>query len=304
MTFTLAHLSDLHLPPDAQPTVRQLLGKRLLSYLAWRRKGRRPGSAISPALLLDDLAAFAPDAVAVTGDLTNFALPAEFMAARTFLQRLGPPGRVLVIPGNHDALVPLSWAEGIGQWAEWMGGGAPGATFPFIQRRGRVALIGLSTAVPTPPGSAAGRLGEGQLQALAGLLAQLRAEGLFRVVLIHHPPTGEGRRRALRDRAGLLEILAREGAELLLHGHSHRSALDPLPAPGGALLPAIGVPPGLAGPARHHRARWHLYRITPGVEGWELETVVRGHDPDGERFRTLGTWRLRIPHGSGRRPPQ
>ncbi|MBO1075869.1 metallophosphoesterase family protein [Roseomonas marmotae] len=294
MTLVLAHLSDLHLPPQALPGVRQLLGKRLLSYLAWQRKRQR--RAELPAdLLLEDLESFAPDAVAVTGDLTHFALPDEFAAGRAFLERLGRPARVVAIPGNHDALVPVPWAQGLGLWAEWMRGDGPDREgFPFLRRMGEVALIGLSSAVPTPPGSAAGWLGPAQLEGLSALLAESGRQGLCRVVLIHHPPIGENRRRGLRDRAALLEVLARQGAELLLHGHSHRPALVPLPGPGGSLLPAIGVPQALAGQGHRHMGGWNLYRITRAAGGWVLGAVIRRYDPAEGRFRTTGRWGLAL----------
>ena len=52
MSFTLAHLSDLHLPvpPGALHPLGQLAGKRLLAYLALRRKRRRrlPADALLP----------------------------------------------------------------------------------------------------------------------------------------------------------------------------------------------------------------------------------------------------------------
>lgn len=291
MTLVLAHLSDLHLPPEAGPTLRQLFGKRLLSYLAWQRKRRRRADLPVPHLL-EDLAAFAPEAIAVTGDLTHFALPDEFRAGRAFLQRLGPPGKVLAIPGNHDALVPVPWAQGLGHWAEWMGGGA--AAFPFLRRIGDVALIGLSTAVPTAPGLASGRLGAEQLDRLAALLAETGRQGLCRVVLIHHPPLGENRRRGLQDRKPLLRVLARHGAEMLLHGHSHRPALLPLAGPGGQVLPSIGVPQALAGAGHRHLSRWHLYRIEREESGWALETLIRGYDPAAACFHSLGTWRMRL----------
>jgi 3',5'-cyclic AMP phosphodiesterase CpdA len=292
MTLVLAHISDLHLPPGAGPTLRQLLGKRLLSYLAWQRKRRRRTGLPLPCLL-EDLAAFAPEAIAVTGDLTHFALPAEFAAGRAFLRALGPPGKVLLIPGNHDALVPVPWAQGQGLWAEWMGGDAAGpAPFPFLRRIGDVALIGLSTALPTAPGLASGRLGAAQLGRLAQMLAETGRQRLCRVVLIHHPPTGENRRRGLDDREALLGLLARHGAEMLLHGHSHRPALEPLRGPEGQVLPGIGVPQALAGVGHRHLARWHLYRIARGPGGWAVQSLVRGYDPAAGRFRTIGEWRL------------
>ena len=36
-TFTLAHLSDPHLPPLPQARLRDLAGKRVLGYLNWTR---------------------------------------------------------------------------------------------------------------------------------------------------------------------------------------------------------------------------------------------------------------------------
>jgi 3',5'-cyclic AMP phosphodiesterase CpdA len=293
MTLLLAHLSDLHLPPEVAPTLRQLLGKRLLSYLAWQRKRRRRSELPLP-LLIRDIEGFAPAALAVTGDLTHFALPTEFAACRAFLQALGPPGRVLAIPGNHDALVPMPPSQGIGLWAEWMRGDRPGDDgFPFQRRIGDVVLIGLSTAVPTPPGSAAGRLGADQLARLPTILAEAGRQGLCRVVLIHHPPAGESPRRGLRDRAALLRVLERHGAELLLHGHSHRPALVPLRRPGG-LLPAIGVPQALAGAGHRYPSRWHLYRIGRAGDGWWLDTLVRGFDPARGAFHDLGRWRMAL----------
>jgi 3',5'-cyclic AMP phosphodiesterase CpdA len=299
MTLVLAHLSDLHLPPEAGPTLRQLFGKRLLSYLAWQRKRRRRSEVPLPRLL-EDLAALAPDAVAVTGDLTHFALPAEFRAGRAFLERLGPPDQVLAIPGNHDALVPVPWAAGQGHWAEWMRGDAAAFTgFPFLRRMGDVAIIGLSTAVPTAPGLASGRLGREQLDRLAALLAEAGRQDLCRVMLIHHPPLGENRRRGLQDREALLRVLARHGTEMLLHGHSHRPALLPVPGPGGQVLPSIGVPQALAGAGHRHLSRWHLYRIARAGPGWALETQVRGYCPVADRFHGLGGWRLRLGGAAG-----
>jgi 3',5'-cyclic AMP phosphodiesterase CpdA len=299
MTLALAHLSDPHLPPGTMPPLWRLAGKRLLSYLAWQSKSQAMQGTRPLHALLGDLAAHAPDMVAVTGDLTNFALPGEFAAARAFLERLGPPGKVLAIPGNHDALAPVGWAEGPGQWGEYIAGDAPdpaGYRFPFLRRRGEVALIGLSTAIPTPPGSAAGRLGAGQIERLAALLPQLRQEGLCRVILIHHPPVRlqGGWRKALRDATALRAVLAREGAELVLHGHHHRASLVPLPGPQGP-IPVIGVPLALADRPRPELARWHLYRIGREGAGWSLEAQVRGYDAAAEAFRPLGRWRLHLP---------
>src|SRR5262249_57671674 len=77
-------------------------------------------------------------------------------------------------------------------WGEYMRGDDAGETaFPFVRRRGPLALIGLSTAAPTAPFLATGRLGRAQVARLADALDRGGRERLFRVVLIHHPPVSK-----------------------------------------------------------------------------------------------------------------
>src|SRR5579863_1659945 len=103
--FTLAHLSDPHLPPLPVPRLPELAGKRLLGYLNWTRNRHRFHRRDVVDMLVSDLQAQVPDHVAITGDLVNLSLEAEFAAARAWLENIGTPERVTVIPGNHDAYV-------------------------------------------------------------------------------------------------------------------------------------------------------------------------------------------------------
>ena len=127
---------------------------------------------------LADLGAQGSSHIAVTGDLVNISLPAEFGAALAWLRSLGDPAGVTVVPGNHDAYVKLPHEKGIGLWRDYMaadpGKGierpANGSGFPFVRLRGPCALIGLSTAVPTLPFLATGRLDREQLAALPPIL--------------------------------------------------------------------------------------------------------------------------------------
>ena len=100
--ITIAHLTDVHLGPIAGFTPRYWNLKRALGYANWRRN-RRPAyqRAVLDRIVVD-LAAQAPDHIAVTGDLTNIGLPQEHINALSWLQGVGPPERVSVIPGNHD----------------------------------------------------------------------------------------------------------------------------------------------------------------------------------------------------------
>src|SRR5690606_1603254 len=73
--------------------------------------------------------------------------------------------------------------------------------FPFLRVRGPVAFVGLSTAQPSSPLTATGAVGPEQLAAAERMLAQLKAQDLFRIVLIHHPPQASAAawRKRLRD---------------------------------------------------------------------------------------------------------
>ena len=103
--FVLAHLSDPHLAPLPTPRPRELAGKRLLGYVNWRRNRHKVHRTEQVDMLVRDLKSRAPDHVAVTGDLVNIALEAEFAQARAWLHGLGSPHDVTLVPGNHDAYV-------------------------------------------------------------------------------------------------------------------------------------------------------------------------------------------------------
>lgn len=299
--FSLAHLSDLHLPPPpAALTLRQGHVKQRLAVLSWQRKRHRIHTWRPEAALRADILSHIPDHLAITGDLTNFAHPAEFAAARRYLEGFGDTKRLSVVPGNHDMTTKLPWQESLCQWQPWFAGdpemaNPDTAPFPFVRRRGPAAIIGLSSAIQTRVFSAAGRLGADQLDRLGPMLDRLAAEGLFRIVLIHHPPVigPGGARKALRDRASLCAILARHGAELVLSGHHHLTRLQPIPGPHGPIA-TFSVPAALATLPRPEYAGWHLHRITPEIGGWQLQTELRRYDPGQDRFRAVGDWQIRI----------
>ena len=250
-----------------------------------------------------DLQAEHLDHIVVTGDLTHLGLPQEFREAATWLARLGKPDGITVVPGNHDAYVRESWQETFAQWSAYMRGDDAGEStgaddaFPSLRVRRQVALIGLSTARPSAPFLATGRLGERQLAA-AGPHAGARpaGSGLFRIVLLHHPPAAHTVRwrKSLQDGAALREVLARRGAELVLHGHAHFSAATYLDAARGRIL-AIGVPSASAiGRKVDRHATYHVYRIARVDAGWRLRVSVRAFSLDRGRFVPEDGRRLRL----------
>jgi len=298
ITFALAHLSDLHVTPIRVANPLALANKRALGWLSWRRKRRHEHRAEVLEALLADLEATAPDHLAVTGDLTNVGLASEIAAAAPWLERLGGPARVSLVPGNHDAYAAPVEAGRFGPWAPYLGDAAAGRElhFPWVRRLGRVALVGLCSARPTSPGLATGRLGDAQLARLEARLVELREAGLCRIVLLHHPPlpAGQTRRRQLDDAPSLRDVFARAGAELVLHGHTHRTSFETVAGPQGR-IPTVGVPSSSSASARpERRARYHLYRVEPHEGAFTVTCRERILDPADTRFtegpeRTLGT---------------
>jgi 3',5'-cyclic AMP phosphodiesterase CpdA len=106
--FMLAHLSDPHLPPLPAPRLRDLMGKRVFGYLNWTRNRQKFQRRDVVDALVSDMRAQGPDHIAITGDLVNLALEAEFEPARAWLEGVGAPDRVTVVPGNHDAYVRVT----------------------------------------------------------------------------------------------------------------------------------------------------------------------------------------------------
>ena len=286
MSFRLAHLSDLHLGPMPRVSPRALLNQRVLGYVSWQRRRYRVHRREVLDALVADLREQAADHVAITGDLVNISLPAEFVQAAVWLRQLGTPEDVTVIPGNHDAYVEVKWREAWAHWSDYMcGDGAAGHNgesdiFPFLRRRGEVALIGMSTAVATPPTFATGRLGRRQIGALGRLLDELGDAPACRVVLLHHPPvaTMTDYRRRLVDGDELGAVLARRRVELVLCGHQHIFQLGGLSSNGRA-IPVVGAPSAsLHGGDRHHEGGYIIYDLERGADGWAIDLELRRFD--------------------------
>lgn len=300
--FALAHLSDLHLSSLENLSPRALLSKRVLGYASWWLRRRHEHRAEVLEALRADLRSEQPDHIAITGDLTHLGLPQEFRQAAAWLAQLGGADGITVIPGNHDAYVREPWRETFAQWSPYMKSDEAGeaawteGSFPSLRIRRPVALIGLSTAQPSAPFLASGRLGEAQLQRLGGMLEQTAGAGLFRIVMLHHPPAARTVRwrKALRDGAALRDMLRHHQVELLLHGHAHLSAAAYLD-PGLGRNLAIGVPSASAvGSKAERNATYHLYRISRAASGWRLRVCVRSYSLQSGRFHAEDGRRLRL----------
>jgi 3',5'-cyclic AMP phosphodiesterase CpdA len=235
-----------------------------------------------------------PDHVAITGDFVNLALEAEFAPVRSWLESVGAPDRISIVPGNHDAYVRATrhrFAETLGDYLADDDAAADHPGFPWLRRRGPLALIGVSSAVPTAPLMATGWLGHSQLEALERLLTGLPAEQSFRVLLVHHPLRSQARAKRLTDSNQLCALLQRHGVELVLHGHDHIHSTMWIDGP-ERQIPAVGVPSASAlAHGRYPAAAYNLFSVERDGNAWRCQHTVRGINNDFQ-VRQLRTTRL------------
>ncbi|HUG63214.1 MAG TPA: metallophosphoesterase [Methylomirabilota bacterium] len=291
--FRLVHLSDPHLGPLPAASVRELASKRVLGYINWHRNRAVVMHGDLVLRLAEAVKETEPDHIVVTGDLVNIALPAELEPARVFLETLGEGPDVTVVPGNHDAYVPGALVRATNIWRSYMIGdhdhhGAP--TWPTLRQRGNVALVGVSTARASAPFMATGYVSVPQTTVLGEMLTATGHDGLFRVVLIHHPPIRGSTdwHKRLIGGSRVRSALKKHGAELVLHGHTHLATKMSLEGKQG-MVPVIGVPsasqqPGGSMPG----AGFNVFDIAPRKNGWTLNLTEHRVVKPGGPFEVVG----------------
>lgn len=157
--------------------------------------------------VVEEINQLAPDAVVVTGDLTDMGFHDEYLTARALLDGLECP-QVLVVPGNHDA-------RNVG---EVHFEALFGAREVELALRG-VRILGIDSSEPDLDGGRVGRDGYRRIEERFGEPSE------FKIVALHHhlvPVPGTGRERNIVSDAGdLLRVLTSNGADLVLCGHKH-----------------------------------------------------------------------------------
>lgn len=277
--FKLAHISDIHLGPLPKLTWMELASKRMTGFVNWHRNRRKhlfPNALIQ---VLEDLKLREPDHLAITGDLVNLASRTEISGAKEWLELTGDPEHTSVVPGNHDAYVRGAFDRAMALWHPYIrGDGGPHTydpdvkAFPYLRCRGPVALIGCSSAIATPPFSAAGFFSPRQARETVQLLKQAGAGGLFRVVMIHHPPVygAADNHKRLLGITRFSKVLREAGAELVIHGHTHVNSLFWLDGKSGR-VPVAGISSASQGPRGHKpRAGYNLFSISGEPGNWSL----------------------------------
>jgi hypothetical protein len=158
-------------------------------------------------------------------------------------------------------------------------------------------ILGLSSAVASPPTFATGKLGRDQLRRLDALMGGLGGEGggeasPCRVVVVHHPPVRAltAFRRRLVDDKALGVVLARHGADLVLCGHEHLMKHGVLAGPDGRGIPVVVAPSASlatsAGPTGGYLL-YDLERDEAGSGAWRIGYELRSFDAAKGEFETV-----------------
>lgn len=284
--YKFAHISDLHIPDVPRVSFMRLLNKRVLGYLSWQRERKDVHTEYVLKTLITYMKAQHPEHICLTGDVINIGLPEEFEASLDWLKEIGQPEDVSVIPGNHDIYVRCTAGVPEKIWHDWMCDDDGNGSFPYVRIRGNVAFIGISSAVPTAPFMAYGRVSRKQTNQLAQILPVLAQKGLFRVVMIHHPPHAGATswRKGMLNAAPFRDVIGKYGCELILHGHLHRQLEGKMSGPSGD-IPVLGCgAASMNGEYGAPRAHFYTFELTDDNKGWTLAVENHNYMPEAKRF--------------------
>ncbi len=275
---SIAHFSDIHLCGIKNISFWDLFSKRLYGYVYWYAcRGKKYDFSILVELE-KDLTCEQCDHIVITGDLTHLSLTEEFIKVKNWLKQLGGKDKITLVPGNHDFYVLRGRRYYEKAWNEYIESTniytAEKRRFPFVRVFKDIALVGVNSAVVTPPFFAYGFLGKSQLRDLEKLL-QTISGSYFTILLIHHPPLKgiASSNNSLIDFRGLVEILKSNKIKLVLYGHAHYFNISYINS-GINQIPVVGVPAVASCVNNNKLSGYNIYYIEKFHKGWSL-TIKR-----------------------------
>lgn len=158
-----------------------------------------------------------PDVVVLSGDITQRALPAQFRAAKAFVERLGAP--VLAIPGNHDIALFDLWSRLTRPYARFAA--AFGQDLEPVHTTDDLLVVGVNTTRPWRHKN--GEVSSAQIDRVAKLLSAADPRQL-RVVVVHQPlavTQARDRSNLLRGHDVATRAWSAAGADVVMGGHIH-----------------------------------------------------------------------------------
>lgn len=308
----IAHLTDIHFPQNPKFSLSEISLKRFFGFMNWHFSRKKMHLSQTVEAISKDVLDQKFNHMIVSGDLVNLTLRKEYEAGFQWMKQFGQTNDLSFVPGNHDyygknlSLYPeqlqnssKAEKERGGELLPYMTsdmrgealGGAKGPDLPFVRVVNDVALIGLNSGVPTPLFKAYGAINKKSLEVLAQILTAAEKQGLFRCVILHHPPLSGITRssRGLQNDHELTSLLEEHGAELVLYGHNHKQHHVRLNTASG-VCHVIGTPSASIGfDSRYELARYNLFSIQNSATGWALKMRGRGLKDNYGEVVDLGT---------------
>jgi len=187
--YRIAHISDIHVG-DWNPEVAETAKEELIKLK--------------------------PELIIANGDLTNKGTIEQYRIGRKYLEELkeGTEAEMMVVSGNHDLR-----DAGYEVFRKHFGG------FPkvldFKSKYEHAHVVGLKSGLPDLND---GMIGERQRDFLDDDFSKVPNHHIKIVVFHHHllpVPLGGRERNILYDAGDVIDILMRQGVDLVFHGHRH-----------------------------------------------------------------------------------
>ncbi|MFQ3360580.1 MAG: metallophosphoesterase family protein [Alphaproteobacteria bacterium] len=293
LKYTISHISDLHLPIIKTPKYKELFNKRIIGFINWHlnRKNNHNDNIIKD--LINDLKKQGSDHLIVSGDLINLSLEDEYINASKILKKISIPENISVVPGNHDSYIKIDFDKSIFHWKDHIGTDtvllnyfkSKKNPFPYLKIRNDIALIGLSSAIPTMPFMCYGKIGKDQLKNLEDILIYLSKKNYFKILILHHPihKIGPFNYKGLLDNNELIKLLDDYNIELLLHGHLHRDSITYLKTK-NSIIPCFGTPSSSKINKKEKQTSYNKYEIYKINDKWNFNAYRRVYRSDTNKF--------------------
>jgi len=234
---------------------------------------------------LDAAEALQPDMIVISGDFTQRAKVAEYVAARRYLDML-PDVPLVVTPGNHDVPLYRVWERLFAPFRNYHEYIHP--DLDSVTRVPGATVVSLNSAAPHSA-IVNGRIRARQIEFARRAFAGAAGDDVRVVVMHHHlapAPDYEGD-RPLPGGRGILDAFERMGVDLVLGGHLHRAyignSLDVYPGENrdrGIVIVQSGTTTSRRGRAREREKQsFNLIRIQ--VERIEVRHFMYFDDLSG-----------------------